>query len=283
MATSRRLITRAGLAATAALALALAGAGPAAAFPAGLVKTGTTSALNSSSAKTQFAPCPAGTVVTGGGGYLTAPAAAHQGRVTLDRLEPLADGSGFTAAMREVVAHPLNWQLSADALCVPKPAGWVVVQATGPIGTQVVQVRCPAGLRVLGPGGRINNGLGRVALDHVVPAADLASVTVRGTPLPGAGAANWSVTAFAVCARDDSLTRASFAAPTGSPASASLNWSCPAGKGLYGVGAGVSPGSGEVVLDSVHAVSTSSFSTRASEDASYLPNWTLTGYGVCRS
>lgn len=282
MATSRRMIPRVGLAALAAVALAAAGtsgAGPAAADPPGLVKTGFTSALNSLD-KTVAATCPAGTVVSGGGGYLTAPAAAHQGHVALDRLEPLNNGSGFVAGMREVGAYAGNWRLSADALCLPAPTGWDVVSATAPVGTPVATVSCGT-KSVIGVGGRINNGNGDVVLDYVVPSADLKSVTARGVRIAGLDPLNWSVTAFAVCAYAPGLQRVLFGSPAASPAHVSLNWSCPAGKGLYSVGAAVTPSSGQVFLDVVHAIDTDSFSAGASEDASYPPNWTLTGYGVC--
>ncbi len=282
MATSRRMITRAGLAALAAVALTAAGAsgaGPAAADPAGLVKTGVTSASNSLD-KTLTAFCPAGTVVSGGGGYLTAPAAAHQGHVALDRLEPLDNGSGFTAGMREVGAYAGLWRLSTDALCLPAPLGWDVVSGTAPVGTQVATVGCGT-KSVIGVGGRINNGNGDVVLDYVVPSADLKSVTVRGTPVDGLNPLDWSVTAYAVCAYATGLQRVLFTTPAASLAHVGLNWSCPAGMGLYSVGAGVSPGSGQVFLDVVRAISTDSLGAGASEDASYLPNWSLTGYGVC--
>lgn len=265
----------------AAVVLAAVGfAGPASADPPGLVKVGTTSAWSSAD-KTLTVNCPPGTVVTGGGGYLTAPAAPHQGHVALDRLEPLDNGSGFTAAMRVVDAHPLAWRLSTDALCVPQPLGWDVVSTTGPLHTQVVTQGCGS-KSVMGVGGRINNGNGDVVLDYVVPSADLKTVTVRGTRVAGKNPLNWSVTAFAVCAYDDDLQRVSFATPPASNPHVGLNRSCPDGTGLYSVGAAVTPGSGEVFLSVVHAVSTDNFSAAADEDATgYLPNWTLTGYGIC--
>ena len=277
MATSRWT----NLAVLGAVLLAAVGfAGPASADPVGLVKVGVTSAASSVD-KTLTALCPAGKVVTGGGGYLTAPGGPHQGHVALDRLEPLDNGSGFTAAMREVDAHPLAWQLSTDALCVPEPAGWDVVSATGPLNTQVVTRSCGT-KSVIGVGGRINNGFGDVVLDYVVPSADLKSVTVRGTPVAGKFPTNWSVTAFAVCAYDDEPERVALITPPASNPHVAMNWSCPAGTGLYSIGATISPGSGQVFLSLVHAISVDSFSAAADEDASGYPfNWTLAVYGIC--
>lgn len=248
--------------------------------PPGLVKTGATSASNSFD-KAVTAGCPAGTVVSGGGGYLTAPAAPHQGYVALDQLEPLDNGSGFVSRMREVTPDPNNWQLSTDALCITKPAGWDVVPLTGPLNTQIVTVSCGS-KNVIGMGGRINNGNGDVILDTVQPAANLKSVTVRGTVVPGTFAVGWSVTAFAVCANVPNLQLITPAVPLSHLVHKSISASCPAGTGLYSVGADISPGSGQMFLSLVHAISIHSLSVGADEDLSgYGPMWALFGYGIC--
>jgi hypothetical protein len=271
-------------AATAVILAAGAGATvatPAAAVPPGLVQVGSTSPLNSSSVKTWTTACPPGTVVTGGGGYLVAPAAAHLGLLGLDRLEPLNNGSGFTAAMREVFPDPLNWRLATDALCLPPPPGWAVVSNTGPLQTQVVSVSC-GNKNLIGVGGRINNGNGNVILDHVVPMPDLKTVQVRGTPVAGRFPTGWSVTAIAVCANTVGQVRVAFASPPSSASSVSQNWSCPAGMGLYSVGADISPGSGAVFLDLVRASTIDNFALRASERPGGYPfNWVPTVWGVC--
>jgi|GEM_PF-7020472 len=280
MPISRRTV-RAGVTTSVAAVLATIGlAAPASAIPAGLVKASVTSAASSFD-KTVTAPCPAGTVVTGGGGYLTAPAAPDQGLVALDRLEPLNNGSGFTAGMREVALDPNNWRLTADAMCATPPLGWDVVPLTGPLNTQVVVVGCGT-KNVIGVGGRINNGNGDVVLDYVVPSADLKSVTVRGTPVAGKNPINWSVTAFAVCAYVDDLERITPFVPSSSTSHKSLSASCPAGMGLYSPGAAISPGNGQLFLSLVHAIDLDTFSVAADEDADgYLLNWTLFGYGIC--
>lgn len=278
--TTSRWTKRAGAAAVlvvAAAALAAVGAGQASA--AGAVKVGATSASTSVN-KNLTATCPAGTVVTGGGGYLTSPAGAHQGHVSLVRLEPLNSGAGFVAGMNEVGVHLPNWQLSTDAICMPEPAGWDVISSTAPQNTQVSTVSCDT-KNVIGVGGRINNGGGNVVLDYVVPSVNLKTVTVRGTVVSG-NPTGWSVTAFAVCANTSAPDRVSFAAPTSSSPHVGLNWSCPAGDELYSAGAMVSPGSGEVFLSLVRTVTTTSFAVAADEDASgYGLNWTLVGYGIC--
>ncbi|HEY0637025.1 MAG TPA: hypothetical protein VGD67_05205 [Pseudonocardiaceae bacterium] len=265
-------------------ALAVAAVGltvPASADPAGIVRVGASSALNSSD-KTFTANCPPGTVVTGGGGFIVSPTTDHQGFLSLDRLEPLDNGSGFTAAMREVAPHGENWRLGVDATCVTIPAGYDVVPVTAPLNTQIATASCGA-KNLIGVGGRINLGLGDVVLDSVTPSADLKSVSVRGTPVAGSGAAGWSVTAFAVCANVGGLQRTTPAVPLSSTSRKTLGLqSCPAGTALYSAGAAVSPGSGQVFLSAVHVLNVDQFSLAADEDHDgYDLNWALLGYGIC--
>lgn len=274
---------RAGVAAAVlvgAVGIGLGPAGPAAADPPGLVRVGATSASTSTD-KNMTVSCPAGTVVTGGGGYLTAPAGSHLGLLSLDRLEPLNNGSGFVARMREVHPDAGNWALTAEAMCAPAPPGWDVVSFTQAPNTQVATVSCGS-KTVIGAGGRINNGFGDVVLDHVVPSTNLSSVTVRGTVVPGTAPVGWSVTAFAVCATVTGVQRVSFANPPSAPGSKSISGNCPAGTALYGLGGAVSPGNGQVYLDLVHAIGTDTVATRASTVGAPLP-WTLFAYGICAS
>ncbi|MFV2022859.1 hypothetical protein [Micromonospora sp. LOL_023] len=274
---------RAGFVAAVLLGTVLAGlgpAGPAAADPPGLVRVGATSASTSAD-KNMTVSCPSGTVVTGGGGYLTAPAASHLGLLSLDRLEPLNDGSGFVARMREVHPDGGNWALTAEAMCAPAPPGWDVVSFTQAPNTQIASVSCGS-KRVIGAGGRINNGFGDVVLDYVVPTADLTSVSVRGTVVPGTTPTNWSVTAFAVCASVRGVQRVEFANPLSADDSKSITGSCPAGTALYGIGGSVSGGGGEIFLDMVHAIGTDKVATRASASGPVLP-WALFAYGICAS
>jgi len=253
---------------------------PASADPPGIVKAGATSVSNSSD-KTLTAHCPPNTVVSGGGGYLTAPASSGERMVGLDRLEPLNGGTGFTASMREVSPNPNNWRLSTDVTCITAPSGWDVVSFTGPLNTQGVNVGCGT-KNVIGVGGRINNGNGDVILDHVVPSADLKTVSVRGTVVAGTAPVNWSVTAIAVCANVAGLERITSFVPSSSTAHKSLSQSCDAGDGLYSAGADISPGNGQMFLTMVRTTTVHQYNLVADEDVSgYNLNWVLFGYGIC--
>lgn len=170
----RRLAFAGAGAATAIAAVIPLGQAPAWADPPGLVTLGFTTAETSID-KSFSLDCPVGTVVTGGGGYLTANPPA-KGWVALDRLEPHADGSGFTAAMRQVDLYAGNWSLTVKALCADPLPGWQRVSATSAAAitwATATTPACPTGKSVIGTGARVNNGQGEVVLDDVIPSADL--------------------------------------------------------------------------------------------------------------
>ncbi|MEU8390685.1 hypothetical protein [Micromonospora sp. NPDC048842] len=269
---------------TAAVVAGMGWAAPASAAPAGL-ETVTHSAAESSADKSALAACPAGKVVTGGGGFLVAGSSAA-GRVGLDRLEPLSNGTGFFVTMRE--AGPVNftgdWALQALAQCATTPAGYQVVATTGAIGTEFVTASCGT-KKVIGMGGRINSGLGDVVLDQVVPSSDLTSVTVRAVAVQGTSPAGWSATSIAVCANGPAgLERVVSTGTSASNSSDSGLKACPAGKGLYSAGADINAGNGQVLLTAVNITGGDTVRLRADEDADgFAGSWSLNGYGICGS
>lgn len=268
---------------TAAVVAGMGWAAPAWAVPG--LETVTHSVTESSADKSAVASCPAGKVVTGGGGFLPAGSSAH-GRVGLDRLEPLANGTGFFVTMREV--GPVNfagdWGLQAVAQCATTPAGYQVVATTGAVGTEYVTASCGT-KKVIGMGGRVNSGLGDVVLDQVVPSFDLTSVTVRAVAVQGTSPAGWSATSIAVCANAPAgLERIVRTAASSSDPSDSGFKTCPAGKGLYSAGADIIAGNGQVLLAAVNITGGNTVRVAADEDADgFAGSWSLNGYGICGS
>jgi hypothetical protein len=277
------------VAATAAVALAAAVvplglAAPAAADPPGLVVEAETSNPTSSDKNTK-ADCPAGTVVTGGGAYLTAPGAPH-GFAAIDRLEPAFDGTGYWVGTQEVAAYAADWRHTAIAVCAPEPPGYEIVSQIG--GNQVQYVTTPScgtGRNVIGVGGRINSGAGQVTLEDVTPSFDLKTVTVRGVEIPGSTDDTWTVTAYAVCANTPAgLERISLSSVSDSDSQNSVSKSCPAGKALYGAGASVNAGNGNVLLSGVNITAGDTSRAWANEiTGGYGSNWSVTAYGICGS
>jgi hypothetical protein len=277
------------VAATAAVALAAAVvplglAAPAAADPPGLVVEAETSNPTSSNKATK-ADCPAGTVVTGGGAYLTAPN-SPLGLASIYRMEPAFDGTGFWVGTQEVAPIAGDWRHTAIAVCAPEPPGYEIVSQIG--GNQVQYVTtptCGAGRSVIGVGGRINSGTGQVTLEDVTPSFDLKTVTVRGVEIPGSTDDTWSVTAYAVCANTPAgLERMSLSTLSNSDSHNSVSKTCPAGKALYGVGIAVNAGNGNVLLSGANITNEVTAHAWADEiTGGYGGNWTVTTYGICGS
>jgi hypothetical protein len=89
--------------------------------------------------------------------------------------------------------------LSTPAYAVVPPASHQRTGAYDASPAKRMIAECPAGQRVFGAGGRINDGGGAVILTHVVPDPTLSFVSVAGTARAG-HTGKWSITAVAVCA-----------------------------------------------------------------------------------
>jgi len=251
-----RRVTLAG-AMLAALLAATAGASVLATTPAfaSTVPTATVfgpnSAFDSSPEKTTIANCPAGQRVLGGGVRVNA-GADH---IVITRQEPVhsawTDQDSFVVtAVEDAVGTTTVWALQAYAVCAPPVPGIVIVAAAGPTDSQPFQgttVRCPARTFLLGAGGRVLDGQGRVGLVTQTVGSPLfpngvnaggfeefGSVDAQGHIVGFLG--NWSVIAFAVCApanltNDVEVVRASTG---GLDNPKILTANCPAGKRVTG-------------------------------------------------
>jgi hypothetical protein len=253
----RRRVTIAA-ALTAAMMAAITGASVISATPA-LASTvpiattvGPNSPFNSNAEKTTIAACPAGQRVLGGGVRVN----SGDDHIMITRQEPVhAQSTGLDSfvvtAVEDSVGTPNAWALQAYAVCSPPVAGMVIVSAVSPTdsqGFQGVSAQCPAGKRVLGAGGRILDGQGRVGLVTQVNGSaqfpsgvNAGGIEELGTtnptgPIPGF-AGNWSVIAFAVCAApvlstDVEVVRADIGGTDATPKIVSAT--CPAGKRVTG-------------------------------------------------
>jgi hypothetical protein len=263
---------------------------PALADPSGLVTVGFTTAATSSD-KSYSLDCPDGTVVTGGGGYLTANPPAL-GWVGLDRLEPRADGTGFTATMREVDNYAGNWSLTVKAQCADLLPGWQRLEATSLPATTTATATTPAcgtGKSVIGTGARVNNGQGEVVLDDLIPSATLKTVTAKAYRIPGSSHDAWTVTAYAICANTPAgleLVPFNFGPLTSTPHRGG-NWNCPDAitpKGLLSGGFEIAVGNGNVLptLFNIWDTDKASFGTHEYHSG-YGGNWNATLYLICAS
>lgn len=266
------------------------GPAPAWADPPGLVVLAISTGATSND-KSLTVACPAGKSATGGGGYLNANVAAR-GFVGLDRLEPLANGSGFVATMRETDTYAGTWSMTAKAICVNTPAGWQrnsTTTAASSFSATATTPACPTGKSVIGTGARVNSGLGEVILDDLVPSADLKTVTARAYRVPGSAHDGWTLTAYAICANTPAgLERVSW--DTGafsSTAHQSVNWNCPDAvtpKGVYSGGYEIFGGNGNVMPSGLNPISTDQVSSWGDEfHLGYAGSWNHTVYLICGS
>jgi hypothetical protein len=151
-------------------------------------------------------------------------------------------------------------------------------------GSKTVTASCPAGKKVLGPGGTIDMGLGEVVLDEIVPSADLTSVTVHGLE-HGNSSRNWDVTAYAICADPlDYMLLVHDDSPQNTSSPKNVTVECPLGLRVYGLGAEIINGQGNVTLDdldideSLTFVDVGAYGWHGSTVAN---SWAVRAYAVC--
>src|SRR5215211_4772267 len=93
-----------------------------------------------------------------------------------------------------------------------------------------VTATCPAGTRVIGPGGDTTPGNGRVVLNQIRPDASLTSVTVHADEDPAGTSATWFLQAFVICAAPPAGLELVTATSASTSANKSVVATCPSGK-----------------------------------------------------
>jgi hypothetical protein len=154
-------------------------------------------------------------------------------------------------------------------------------------------VRCPAGKKVVGIGGRVTAPTGTVVLDDITPLADLTGAFVTaGEVASNQTSESWNVTAYAICADAaavpglELITKES--GPfTGSSSPQTATASCPSGKQVLSAAASVNFSrnevAGRVVLEDITPnASLTSVTAQAAETVSgTFENWTVKAYAIC--
>jgi hypothetical protein len=166
----------------------------------GLQVVSATSAVNSAGVKSVGAVCPAGKQVIGAGGS----ANGDPGEVSIGFLapqEPELTDVGVMAT--KIIGAPVNWNVSAFAICANPLPGLQLVFASSPNNRTVdknVAASCPTGKRVTGMGFQIPGGRGQVSMNSLFPNDALTAVVIVGIARAEDVGFDWGVTAFAVCA-----------------------------------------------------------------------------------
>jgi hypothetical protein len=163
----------------------------------GVVRVAAASALSAATPKTVLPLCPAGTTLTGTGYQLE----NGNGEVFPDDVIPNAGLTGTSVVAFANGGYAANWRLTGYSICANVPAGAAPVRVVtaGPfngVSPKDSVATCPAGTDLVGVGGNLTGGLGDVVLDQLQANPLLTQATARGNEF---AAANWSVTAWAIC------------------------------------------------------------------------------------
>src|SRR4051794_16201776 len=258
-------------------------ASPASAAVPGLTIVSNTSANNPTSPKPITATCPPGKSVLGSGAQIT----GGGGDVVIDDLVPSAN-TVFVTAYENHAGVAANWSVTAYAICANPLPGLTIVSntsANNPTSPKPITATCPAGTRPVGSGAVVSNAFGEVAIDQLRP--DAFGVTARGVENHAGFAANWKITAYAVCAvalPGQTIVSATTVANPGSPKG--ITAACPGGTVVVGSGARIQVvggvGSGDVGIDSLRLPTPASVRANAVENhAGVAANWSNTAYAIC--
>ncbi|WP_437320936.1 hypothetical protein [Sorangium sp. So ce385] len=281
-------LSRLGGALAAVPALCLTFASPASAAVPGYERVFDISALDSMSTKSVTVTCPAGKKVLGTGARIYSGLGVGFQHVVLDDIRPNVTLTALTVTGYEDAAGTSeDWEVWASANCADPIPGLERIQAVSAsdsLSNKSVTATCPSGKMVVGSGGEITNGLGRVLIDDLRPNSLLTNVTVTGYEDALGTSNNWTVTAYAICADPlPGLQRvASFSAVSSSSKWVSAD--CPTGTVLLNSGAEISSGIGFVGLIEMGPVNllTMSNQTAAIEMMSGTTNsWAVDAYAIC--
>jgi hypothetical protein len=164
----------------------------------GLVQIDKTSD-DTSLSKGVTAQCPLDKALIGGG----AETSGGLGEVVIDDLTPNENQDTLAAfGFEDADGTPQNWTITAHAICANPLPGLQVVPLTtsANTGPKTATVSCPVGKKVVGAGGDITGGRGRVVMDDITPDATLTNVRVSAHNGQAGPIGDWFLRAYAICA-----------------------------------------------------------------------------------
>ena len=211
-------------------------AAPAAAAFSGQHIVSSESPALSSNSHTQYAVCPDGQQVIGGGGIVDNDL---RDKVFLTASFPLSDASAWQVNGARMNDWRGTWHVVAYAICASPVAGWEIQWGNSGPGAATFKTtftfKCSNGKKVLSAGGRINDApAGSVGLTMIRPDDALTIGRASARVAPGGYGRSWSVDSFAICAFPSPKVQNSGAIGSGPE----VVWSCPAGTTPVGVGGG---------------------------------------------
>jgi hypothetical protein len=246
--------------------------------PPGLERVSATSPLNSSN-KLVTATCPAGKRVLGAGADIN----SFNGQVILDDLRPNAALTSVTAnALEDETGNPINWSLTAYAVCADAIAGLERISETSPLDSAVSKVLfpgCPNGKVATGIGADINTFNGQVMLD-ALDTGGSENVLLEAIEDETGNPINWSMTAYVICAPG---SRREFVTSFADSGPKNVNVTCPhPGQQVTGLGGVALDGNSEVLLERFRPdPANNALVTAFEDDGGFAGEWQLSGNAVC--
>ena len=150
------------------------------------------------------ATCPAGKRPLGFGGWIDNPGA---GQVILNATYVVSSDTATGAeGVEDEAGFAGIWSVSAYAICATPVPGREVVTGEFPSASmdssspKSFPLRCPAGKSVHGIGARINGSIQDTALEDLIPAANLTSVTFSAFEDEDGEPDGWQLRGILVCA-----------------------------------------------------------------------------------
>jgi hypothetical protein len=156
--------------------------------------------------------------------------------------EPNTPVGTHAAAQEDLAGTPASWSMTAYAMCATPPPGLEFVEVAGSSSssaTRTTTAQCPGGKRVIGAGGTITGGNGRIKVDEIRPNEGLTQVTVTASEDQDGTSASWRLRAYAICANPPAgLVRVTTTAPSGWDGR-TVRATCPSEKVLLSASGGV--------------------------------------------
>ncbi len=214
---------------------ALVSIAPAYAVP-GLQYVTTSSAMNSTSPKSLALVCPSGRVPINGGAYLT----GAIGNATLRQIVPLQIfGAPFLSVVAEEDAdgYAGSWSVTATAVCIPTPAGFSFVSASGSDPSSAWVTASCGSKHIIGSGYIVSPTASMMAAGAEIDSRNRAYLSVEWSQVPGS-ATPVTGTAVAVCADAPlpGLRQLSTTSPVDSINGKTATTVCPTGTQVVGIG-----------------------------------------------
>jgi hypothetical protein len=247
----------------------------------GLERVVAASPANSAN-KGATATCPAGKRLLGTGAAI----GGGGGQVVLRELIPNAALTSVSAfGAEDDTGFSGNWSVTAYAVCANPVAGLELVTATSATDSssdKAAVATCPVSKLVTGVGGRLKGAGGQVFMDDLISFPNPATgVQVVGIEDQSGTGANWSATAYAICANSSQLV--TDMSPIDSDFHKEAFAECPAGRLPSGGGGDLTGALGAVTMNTLSAfiLENAAFIQSDETQSGTTGDWFVRGFAIC--